>query len=246
LLSGDNTGFAGAIECYDALQFITPENLGSASITIGAGGTFNPLLDLDEPVLAGVEIAAGGGFIIDQVVRFAPGRLTLGGLAVPAGTYDAAALAALWPLGLFTDGGGSVTVEAPAPFTDGDADGMDDGWEIANFGSTTASDGTGDGDGDRQSDLAEFLARTDPRDAASRLAVATVARDAGAGTVSLGWGGRPGVTYRVRSGADLSTWVVEPGTFSGVGPHLWTGNAPAPPVGPRLRYYQVFVVAPAR
>ncbi|HUF36316.1 MAG TPA: hypothetical protein VMN37_10225, partial [Gemmatimonadales bacterium] len=83
-------------------------------------------------------------------------------------------------------------------------------------------------------------------DAASRLSVSSVARDAGAATVSVGWSGRPGVTYRVRSSADMATWALEPGTFSGLGPHSWTGIAPAPPGGVRLRFYQVFVVAPTR
>ncbi len=42
-----------------------------------------------------------------------------------------------------------------------DGDGMDDAWEIENFGNTD-SDGTGDSDNDGLSDLEEFLHRTNP------------------------------------------------------------------------------------
>src|SRR5690606_4086054 len=44
---------------------------------------------------------------------------------------------------------------------DSDGDGMDDQWELDNFG-TLDRDGTGDFDGDGISDLDEFLAGTDP------------------------------------------------------------------------------------
>jgi len=45
--------------------------------------------------------------------------------------------------------------------TDTDGDGMDDNWELANFGDLS-HDGTGDTDGDGLSDLAEFQNGTDP------------------------------------------------------------------------------------
>ena len=51
---------------------------------------------------------------------------------------------------------------------DGDGDGLDDLWEVANFGNTTAQDGTGDPDGDGKDNLFEFAFNGDPNDAASQ------------------------------------------------------------------------------
>lgn len=57
------------------------------------------------------------------------------------------------------------------PAWDTDGDGMDDAWEMANFG-TLDRDGTGDFDGDGIPDLAEYLNGTDPTSA--QIAVAPV------------------------------------------------------------------------
>jgi hypothetical protein len=46
---------------------------------------------------------------------------------------------------------------------DADGDGMDDDWEVANFGDLS-HDGTADGDGDSLTDLEEFQNNTDPND----------------------------------------------------------------------------------
>jgi outer membrane protein assembly factor BamB len=45
-----------------------------------------------------------------------------------------------------------------------DGDGMDDGWELCHWGSTTASDGTTDADGDEMLDGDEYAAGTNPRE----------------------------------------------------------------------------------
>lgn len=67
-----------------------------------------------------------------------------------------------------TDSGGlndtalvSVNVTDIA-YEDQDSDGMEDNWELANFGSLTASDGTNDTDGDGLSDGEEFISGSDP------------------------------------------------------------------------------------
>ncbi len=50
--------------------------------------------------------------------------------------------------------------------TDGDGDGLPDGWELLYFPSTNTTDGTIDSDGDEKNDLAEYIADTDPDDPA--------------------------------------------------------------------------------
>ena len=59
-------------------------------------------------------------------------------------------------------------------FVDTDLDGMDDNWELQNFG-TLLRDGTGDWDGDGLTDLAEYQAGTDPtrQDTAAAVYLAT-------------------------------------------------------------------------
>lgn len=66
-----------------------------------------------------------------------------------------------------TDGGGlsdtaTFAVTVTDVFEDVDSDNMDDAWEIANFGDTTSSDGTGDADNDGLSDAEEYVTGSDP------------------------------------------------------------------------------------
>ena len=56
---------------------------------------------------------------------------------------------------------------APLALADSDGDGIDDEWEIANFGDLTSSDGTGDRDSDGLTDAQEYDKNTDPNNADS-------------------------------------------------------------------------------
>ncbi len=77
---------------------------------------------------------------------------------------------------------------------DTDGDGLTDAWELIHFGGLDAT-GAGDGDGDGFSNRGEYLAGTDPRDAASHLAL-VAARD---GTVVLlRWSAVAGRMYDVQ------------------------------------------------
>jgi hypothetical protein len=58
---------------------------------------------------------------------------------------------------------------------DSDHDGLLDTWELSHFG-TLERDGTGDFDGDRMSDRDEFIAGTDPKNAADALKFTSVVR----------------------------------------------------------------------
>jgi len=82
---------------------------------------------------------------------------------------------------------------AVAP-TDSDADGMPDAWELNHFGNL-AHDGTDDFDGDGISDLAEFLAGSDPRNGNDGLRVELVID---AGTLNVRFLALAGQTYSVQ------------------------------------------------
>jgi len=69
------------------------------------------------------------------------------------------------------------TVALTVTFTDSDNDGMQNSWETLYFGSTTAAVASLDADGDGTTNLQEFLAGTDPKNAASKL-TSTVTRNA--------------------------------------------------------------------
>jgi hypothetical protein len=96
--------------------------------------------------------------------------------------------------------------------TDSDGDGMDDEWEVAYFGNL-ARDGTGDFDGDGQTDLAEFLAGTDPTNTGSILRVVSLTSPAG-GATTIYWSSVPGKSYRVqyKNEVDDANWTDLPGT----------------------------------
>ena len=97
--------------------------------------------------------------------------------------------------------------------SDSDADGMADAWEVQQFGSVGAVDGTADADGDLFTDAQEFIAGTDPFDADSHLRITGVSD-------GLRWKSVQGKRYRILSSTNLTdgAWMVEafgvPGGFS--------------------------------
>ena len=96
-----------------------------------------------------------------------------------------------------TNSFGNITSNA-ATFTvyDGDTDGTPNYWESANGLSVSVADSTLDSDGDGMSNLAEFLANTNPKNASSRLAVA-ISPAAGAGS-TLSFTAQPYRTYGIQ------------------------------------------------
>ncbi|MBK7997373.1 MAG: hypothetical protein IPK15_01225 [Verrucomicrobia bacterium] len=89
---------------------------------------------------------------------------------------------------------------------DTDGDGMTDAWELDNFG-TLARDGSRDFDGDAVSDLKEFLAGTDPKDAGSYLHLTLNAYDTTSCTI--GFRAVAGKSYSVvyRDNFDGGSWL---------------------------------------
>lgn len=135
-----------------------------------------------------------------EYTRDPAGRLVgvrYGGNQVLMHTYDAAGnLRGLGP---------------PSTGTDTDQDGLDDTWEIQFFGNL-GRDGTGDFDQDGSSDLAEFLAGTNPGDAASALLLFREVVN-GESTTLVRWHSVAGRTYRLqyRDRLDVGNWEDIPG-----------------------------------
>jgi len=123
---------------------------------------------------------------------------------------------------------------------DADSDGMDDDWEVANFGNLTR-DGSGDADADGASDKAEFIAGTSPIDQLSVLRVITLTALAD-GSTTLLWSSVPGKTYRVEFKDDLasSTWSQLAGDVFAIGPTSSKSDPLPDPSG--RRFYRVMVV----
>jgi YD repeat-containing protein len=97
---------------------------------------------------------------------------------------------------------------------DADQDGMNDAWELQYFG-TLARDGSGDFDGDGTSDLAEFIAGTDPLVAGSNLRIIRITRTPGV-NATVEWTSVAGKTYRLqyKSALDGSAWLNLPGEIT--------------------------------
>lgn len=133
-------------------------------------------------------------------------------------------------------------------WVDTDHDGMPDAWETANsFNPDSSLDAQLDADGDGQSNLAEFLAGTAPRDASSRLAIASLTRTPG--TVTVSWSSVPGKSYVIQACDDLSSWQTHessPGTpmvvpASGTGQTSQEIPIPSLSTDPK-RFFRVAVV----
>jgi len=111
---------------------------------------------------------------------------------------------------------GTLTV-SPG-LADGDADGMADGWETENFGSTEAGLPGLDSDGDGVPNLDEFVAGTQPTNAASFFRIEQV------NAAGLFWTAVPGRIYAVERTSDLRQPFSPIATGLTVGSYLF--NAP--------------------
>jgi hypothetical protein len=85
-------------------------------------------------------------------------------------------------------------------------DGLPDDWQAGHWGTNPAGwpSPASDTDGDGASDLQEFLAGTDPSDAASVLKVQILANPAG---IQVVWNTQPGLIYQIQSSPDASEWT---------------------------------------
>lgn len=113
--------------------------------------------------------------------------------------------------------GGSISFTGHYGFLDLNTNGISDAWEKYYFG--TAPDGRSgsiDSDGDGMSDYAEFLAGTNPADAASVLKFLS-SLPATNGVVNLQWSAIPGHLYQVATSTNLEVWIPISGTLQAHG-----------------------------
>lgn len=101
----------------------------------------------------------------------------------------------------------SFTHPVALPPEDVDGDGLADAWEIEHWGGTSAvNEARGDFDGDGVSNLREYHAGTNPREANSRFQIAPLAL--GQSSADLQWTGVPGRRYRLFFSDDLKNWYL--------------------------------------
>ncbi len=142
------------------------------------------------------------------------GFYTAAGTALGTVTTTAQAIGS--SQGRYGDGTSAIITMPPTPGAanqqpnpDTDGDGIPDAWETANgLNPADPLDAALDTDGDGQSNLAEYLAGTDPQSAASRLA-ASIVTTATPGEYAVRFTAVAGKTYTVRYKNALSdaTWT---------------------------------------
>jgi hypothetical protein len=104
----------------------------------------------------------------------------------------------------------AASIAEPA---DIDGDGISDAWEQSKFGNLTSATATSDADHDGATDLREYLAGTEPADAASHLRIVAHSYNTNNQTASLTFTSAPNRRYLIEHDSDLQG----PWTDSGLG-----------------------------
>lgn len=91
-----------------------------------------------------------------------------------------------------------------SPAVDADADGIADAWETTNFGGTAAVTAITDSDHDGTSDLAEYLAGTNPNDGKSTFSVSQITANPD-GDLVVQWPATSGKSYTLLTSTSLGS-----------------------------------------
>lgn len=91
------------------------------------------------------------------------------------------------------------TITAP----DSDGDGISTAWEFEKFGGVGTATATSDFDKDGISDFQEYLAATDPKNAADSFKITSISHASGTTTTTLTFTSKPSRLYRVERDTDL-------------------------------------------
>jgi hypothetical protein len=112
--------------------------------------------------------------------------------------------------------GGTITFTGNYTFTDLNGNGIPDAWELQYFGNVSSNRSAfTDSDGDGMTDLAEYMAGTDPNNPPRQFQV--TARKLSSTTCRLEWSSVPAVQYRIQSSSNLVSWVPYTGWFEATG-----------------------------
>lgn len=147
------------------------------------------------------------------------GKVFLGTLSAAGGSFSAS-LASTFPVGYTITATATASSNTSqfssainATTNDSDGDGIPDNWMNAHFNHATGqaadkSRATDDADGDGFTNLQEFLAGTDPRNASSRFRITSVT--SASANITITFSAVAGKTYRVEYNDDLtsSTWLL--------------------------------------
>ncbi|HLH54237.1 MAG TPA: S8 family serine peptidase [Verrucomicrobiae bacterium] len=101
----------------------------------------------------------------------------------------------------------SITFGGKYTFIDANHNGISDAWEKYYLGAViTNRSGSIDSDGDGMTDYQEFIAGTDPTNAASKLVFVGAAVETNSAVI-FQWSAVPGRSYQLVSSTDLATWT---------------------------------------
>jgi len=193
-----------------------------AGVSVGLGTPVNGWL-IDDVSITGVTAASSGTIVVTK--NLGQGTFTISGPKsqtgsdlvttipnAPPGQYsirfsDVPFYQTPPPQTNFLTSSRALTFSGNYTFTDANHNGISDAWEQYYFGSVSTNwTPQTDSDGDGMTDYAEFIAGTNPTNAASKLIFLSVTVQTN-NAIQLEWAAIPGRVYQVESSTDLDSWT---------------------------------------
>jgi hypothetical protein len=137
-----------------------------------------------------------------------------------------------------------VQTDTIAPGVDTDGDGIADAWELLHFGNLTTANATSNFDGDPATDLQEYLADTDPKDATSYLRITAYATAPTGTTNALTWTSALTRLYHVQESLNLGGPIWYDSTLGLISPDGATTTRNATDTNAPIRFYRVQAAFP--